>query len=184
MTTLLVGLLLTACSDRACLVEAAKTCTPTTGTLAFADWFALSGDAVKGTTAVAIEKGPGPAKCTVTLKAKFTQAPDGRAAKMTADVRSAMHCEGSPEHMAGLVEALGTEAFKPIDLMACYATRCDPAPPLVSGCKAAPCARGNYVVSCGKNVCQMTGLPKDEPPPPVLYGCGEGGAIEMTPKKK
>ena len=183
MTTLLLGLLLTTCADRACLVEAAKTCTPSTGTLAVADWFAMSGGKVKGTTAVVVEKGPGNEKCTVKLTAKVTEAPDGNAKKLTADVRSALQCEGLPAHMARLVEVLGTEAIKPIDLMACYATKCDPAPPLLPGCKAGPCARGNYAIACGKNVCQMTGLPKDEPPPPVLYGCGEGGSIEMKPKK-
>lgn len=183
MTTVLVGLLLTACPDRACLVDAATTCTPNSGTLPLADWFALGGGKLKGTTAVVVEKGPGNEKCTVKLTAKFTEAPDGRAAKLTADVRSALVCEGLPAHMARLVEVLGTDAIKPIDLMACYATRCDPAPPLLPGCKAAPCARGNYVITCGTKVCQMTGLPKDEPPPPVRYGCGEGGAIEMKPKK-
>jgi hypothetical protein len=182
MTALLLWVL-AACPDRACLVDAAKTCTPNTGTLDVADWFALSGGKVKGTTAVVVEKGPGHEKCTVKLTAKVTEAPDGRAARITADVRSALICEGLPAPMARLLEVLGTDAIKPIDLMACYATKCDPLPPLAKGCKAGPCARGNYAVTCGKNVCQLLGVPKDEVPPNLAYGCGEGGALEMKPKK-
>ncbi len=167
------------CADRACFVAAAKSCSPATFTVPTADLFHMLEGSV-GTTRVEVDKKAG--GCSLHFRVHVDRLPapqpgvtfTGTLEKANASAMSDLSCEGSAAELATLAEKLGTDQLLVRDLVGCFATRCDPVPPLDIGCTAGPCVKGSYDVSCGDKKCKMSGM-ADKPDFPVLYYCtGDG----------
>ena len=168
----------THCTDRECFISAADDGLEASGTLDVLEWVKFGLKGVTGHAEISVKTVD--AACTVSLKRVYEDAPEREGmtkketlATLNADINNELICKGTRKVMSKLLSRIGTNEATAPDLLPCHPTRCDPVPPLAKGCKPGKCVEGGYAVSCGKQVCRMVGLSKDQLTPGCTYACGD-----------